>query len=81
MKIAENMFLKMKEDDAKIKAGEEEARRKVEEEDKGKKNINYSDDLVELLVFKVMRKMNINTKSHQVRVRAMNSIKFNLLNT
>jgi hypothetical protein len=58
MKSAEKVFLKMKEDGAKRKAGEEEARRKVEEEDKGKKNIDNNDDLVELLVFKVIRKMN-----------------------
>jgi uncharacterized protein YpuA (DUF1002 family) len=59
MKFAEKIFLKMKEDEANKKAEEEEARRKVEEEDKGKK-INYNDDLVELLVSKVMRKMNVN---------------------
>jgi hypothetical protein len=59
MKLAEKMFLKMKEDDAKRKAEEEEARRKVEEEDIGKKKIDYNDDLIELLVSKVMRKMNV----------------------
>jgi hypothetical protein len=32
MKIAEKMFLKMKEEDAKKKAEEEETRRKVEED-------------------------------------------------
>jgi hypothetical protein len=62
MKLAEKMFLKMKEDEAKKKVEEEEARQKIEEEDKGKKPIDCNDDLVELLVSKVMRKMNINTE-------------------
>ena len=62
MKLAEKMFLRMKEDEAKRKAEEEESRRKVEEEDKVKKKIDYNDDLVELLVSKVMRKMNVNTE-------------------
>ena len=47
MKIAEKMFLKMKEEDAKKKAEEEESRRKAEE-DKGKGKFEYNDDLVEL---------------------------------
>ena len=53
MKIAERMFLKMKEEDAKKKAEEEESRRKAEE-DKGKGKFEYNDDLVELLMSKVM---------------------------
>jgi CHASE3 domain sensor protein len=44
-KLAKKMFLKMKEDEAKKKAEEEEARRIVEEGDKGKKKIDYNDDL------------------------------------
>jgi hypothetical protein len=39
MKLAEKMFLKMKDDEAKKKA--------EEEEDKGKKLIDYKNDLVE----------------------------------
>jgi predicted RNA-binding protein with RPS1 domain len=53
MKIAEKMFLKMKEEDAKKKTEEEESRRKAEE-DKGKGKFEYNDDLVELLMSKVM---------------------------
>jgi thymidine phosphorylase len=41
MKIAEKMFLKMKEEDAKKKADEEELRRKAEE-DKGKGKLNIT---------------------------------------
>jgi hypothetical protein len=62
MKLAEKMFHKMKEDEAKKKAEEEELRKKVKEEDKGNKKIDYNDDLVELLMSKVMRKMNVNTE-------------------
>jgi hypothetical protein len=62
MKLAEKIFLKMKDDEAKKKAEEEESRRKVKGEDKGKKKIDYNDDLVELLVSKVMRKMNVNNE-------------------
>jgi hypothetical protein len=47
MKIAEKMFLKMKEEDAKKRAKQEESIRKTEE-DKGKGEIEYNDDLVEL---------------------------------
>jgi hypothetical protein len=47
MKIAEKMFLKMKEEDAKRKA----------EEDKGKGKFDYNDDLVDLLVLKVLSKV------------------------
>ena len=38
------------------------AKRKAKEEEKGKKKIDYNDDLVDLLVSKVMRKININTE-------------------
>jgi hypothetical protein len=51
MKIAEKMFLKMK---------EEESRRKAEE-DKGKVKFDYNDDLVDLLVSKVLSKVSLNT--------------------
>jgi hypothetical protein len=51
MNIAEKMFLKMKEEDAKKKAEEEETRRKAEEY-RGKGKIEYNDDLVELLVLR-----------------------------
>jgi hypothetical protein len=51
MNIAEKMFLKMKEEDAKKRVEEEESRRKAEE-DKEKGRIEYNDDLVELLVSK-----------------------------
>jgi predicted RNA-binding protein with RPS1 domain len=61
MKIAERMFLKMKEEDAKKKAEEEESRRKTEE-DKGKGKMEFNDDLVELLVSKLMRKVSLNTE-------------------
>jgi hypothetical protein len=61
MKIAEKMFLKMKEEDAKKREEEEESRRKVEE-DKGKGKIEYNDDLVELLVSRVMSKVSLNTE-------------------
>jgi hypothetical protein len=47
------MFLKMKEEAMKKKAKEEESRRKPKE-DKGKGKLEYNDDLVELLVSKVM---------------------------
>jgi hypothetical protein len=58
MKIVEKMFLKMKEEDVKKKSEEEESRRKAEE-DKGKGRIEYNDDLVELLVSKVMSKVSL----------------------
>jgi hypothetical protein len=70
MKLAENMFLKMIEDEAKKKA---------KEEDKGKKLIDYNDDLVELLVSKVMKKFISILRSHQVSVRTMNSIRLHLI--
>jgi hypothetical protein len=60
MKIAEKMFLKMKEEDAKKREEEEESRRKAKE-DKGKGKIEYNDDLVELLVSRVMSKVSLNT--------------------
>jgi hypothetical protein len=60
MKIVEKMFLKMKEKDAKKRAEEEKSRRKAEE-DKGKGKFEYNDDLVELLVSKVMSKVSLTT--------------------
>jgi hypothetical protein len=68
-KIAEKMFLKMKEEDAKKKVEEEESRRKVEE-DKGKGKIEYNDDLVELLVSKVMSKVSLNTEESSTKSKA-----------
>jgi hypothetical protein len=70
MKLAKKMLLKMKEDEAKKKA--------EEEEDKRKKPIDYNNDMVELLISKVMRKMNINTKESPSK-RDMNSIRFHLI--
>ena len=69
MKIVESMFLKMKEEDAKKrteeefqkKAQEEESRRRADE-DRGKGKLEYNDDLVELLVSKMMSKVNLNTE-------------------
>jgi CHASE3 domain sensor protein len=61
MKIVERMFLGMKEEDAKKKAKEEESRR-IAEEDKGKGKMEYIDDLVELLVSKVMSKVSLNAE-------------------
>jgi hypothetical protein len=61
MKIVERMFLGMKEEDAKKKAKEEESRR-IAEEDKGKGKMEYNDDLVELLVSKVMSKVSLNAE-------------------
>jgi hypothetical protein len=66
MKIAEKMFLKMKEEDAKKRAEEEESRRKAEE-DKGKGKIEYNDDLVELLVSRVMSKVSITTEGSSTK--------------
>jgi hypothetical protein len=69
MKIAEKMFLKMKEEDAKKKVEEEESRRKAEA-DKGKGRIEYNDDLVELLVSKVMSKVSLNTEGSSIKSKA-----------
>jgi thymidine phosphorylase len=75
MKLAEKMFLKMKQEDLKRKAKEEEikkraeeeeSRRKVEEE-KGKKKLEYNDDLVELLVSKVMNKVGSNDEESSIK--------------
>jgi hypothetical protein len=66
MKIVEKMFLKMKEEDAKKREEEEESRRKAEE-DKGKGKIEYNDDLVELLVSRVMSKVSLNTKGSSTK--------------
>ena len=51
----------MKEEDAKKKVEEEESRRKAEE-DKGKGTFDYNDDLVDLLVYKVLSKVSLNTE-------------------
>jgi hypothetical protein len=67
MKIAEKMFLKMKEEDAKKRAKEEEESRRKAEEDKGKGKIEYNDDLVELLVSRVMSKVSLNTEGSSTK--------------
>jgi hypothetical protein len=66
MKIAERMFLKMKEEDAKKKAKEEESRRKAEE-DKGKGKFDYNDDLVDFLVSKLLSKVSLNTEGSSTK--------------
>jgi hypothetical protein len=66
MKIAERMFLKMKEEDTKKNVEEEESR-KTTDEDKGKGKIEYNDDLVELLVSKVMSKVSLNTEDSSTK--------------
>ena len=72
MKIAEKMFLEMKEEDNKRKIEEEakakaelEAKKRAEEEsrDKGKKGMELNEELLESLVTKVMKKMNIESSS------------------
>ena len=76
MKIAEKMFLKMKEEDAK-KREEEESRRRAEE-DKGKGKIEYNDDLVELLVSRVMSKVSLNTEGSSTKSKGteFNKVQF-----
>jgi hypothetical protein len=78
MKIAEKMFLKMKEEDAKKMAEEEETRRKAEE-DRGKGKIEYNDDLVELLVSRVMSKVSLNTEASSTKSKGteFNKVQFN----
>jgi hypothetical protein len=73
MKIAEKMFLKMKEEDANKRVEEEESRRKAKE-DKGKGRIEYNDDLVELLVSRVMRKVGLTTEGSSTKSKG-NEIK------
>ena len=77
MKIAEKMFLKMKEEDAKKKAEEEETRRKAEE-DRGKGKIEYNDDLVELLVSRVMSKVSLTTEGSSTKSKGnkFNKVQF-----
>jgi hypothetical protein len=77
MKIAEKMFLKMKEEDAKKRAKEEESRRKAEE-DKGKGKFEYNDDLVEVLVSRVMRKLSITTEGSSTKSKGneFNKVQF-----
>jgi hypothetical protein len=69
-KIAVRMFLKMKEEDTKKKAKEEESRKKTKKKNQEKRptkinemeKIEYNDDLVELLVSKVMSEVSLNTE-------------------
>jgi hypothetical protein len=77
MKIVEKMFLKMKEEDAKKREEEEESRRKAEE-DKGKGKIEYNDDLVELLVLRVMSKVSLNTEGSSTKSKGneFNKVQF-----
>ena len=72
MKIAKKMFLKMKEEENKRKIEKEakakaelEAKKRAEEElrEKGKKGMELNEDLLELLVTKAMKKMNIGSSS------------------
>ena len=72
MKTAEKMFLKMKEEENKRKIEKEakakaelEAKKRAEEEsrDKGKKGMELNEELLESLVTKVMKKMNIESSS------------------
>jgi hypothetical protein len=78
MKIAEKMFLKMKEEDAKKKAEEEEETRRKAEEDRGKGKIEYNDDLVELLVSRVMSKVSLNTEASSTKSKGteFNKVQF-----
>jgi hypothetical protein len=77
MKIVEKMFLKMKEEDAKKRAEEEESRKKAEE-DKGKGKFEYNDDLVDLLVSKVMSKVSITTEGSSTKSKGneFNKVQF-----
>jgi hypothetical protein len=77
MKIAGKMFLKMKEEDAKKRAEEEELRRKAEE-DKGKGKFEYNDDLVELLVSRVMSKVSLYTEGSSTKSKGteFNKVQF-----
>jgi hypothetical protein len=63
----------MKEEDAEKKDEEEELRRKTEE-DKGKGKLEYNDDLVELLVSKVMSNVSLHTEESSTKSKG---IKFN----
>jgi hypothetical protein len=76
MKIAEKMFLKMKEEDAKKRVEEEEPWRKAE--DKGKGKIEYNDDLVELLVSRVMSKVSLATEGSSTKSKGnkFNKVQF-----
>jgi hypothetical protein len=75
MKIAEKMFLNMKEEDAKKRAKEEDTRRKAEE-DKGKGKFEYNDDLVELLVSRMMSKVSLTTEGSSTKSKGN---EFNLI--
>jgi hypothetical protein len=78
MKIAQKMFLKIKEEDTKKKTEEEESRRKTEE-DKGKERIEYNDDLVELLVSRVMSKVSLTIEGSSTKSKGneFNKVQFN----
>jgi hypothetical protein len=77
MKIAEKIFLKIKEEDVKKWAKEEESRRKAEE-DKGKGRIEYNNDLVELLVSRVMSKVSFTTEGSSTKSKGnkFNKVQF-----
>jgi hypothetical protein len=77
MKIAETMFVKMKEEDAKKKAEEEETRRKAQE-DRGKGKNEYNDDSVKLLVSRVMSKVSLNTEGSSTKSKGteFNKVQF-----
>jgi hypothetical protein len=86
MKIAERMFLKLEEEGTKKIAEEEESRKKAQEEesrradeDRGKGKIEYNDDLVELLVSKVITKVMSTPRNLLPRVKATSSIEFILI--
>jgi hypothetical protein len=76
MKLVEKMFLKIEDKDKK-KAQEEEARMKAEEEERGKKTMDYSDDLVELMMSKVMKRVSLNTKESSSKTKGN---KFHIIN-
>jgi hypothetical protein len=67
----------MKEEDANKRTEEEETRRKAEE-DRGKGKIEYNDDLVELLVSRVMSKVSLNTEGSSTKSKGteFNKVQF-----
>jgi hypothetical protein len=77
----------MKEEDTKKRDEEEESRKKAQEEesrrradeDRGKGKIEYNDDLVELLVSKVMSKVSLNTEESSTKSKVTSSTKFILI--
>jgi hypothetical protein len=72
------MFLKMKEEDAKKRGEEEEESRRKAKEDKGKGKIEYDDDLVELLVSRVMSKVSLNNEGSSTKSKGneFNKVQF-----